>query len=359
MQGAGLHGSFSEDPNRGLQPRVFDYLFSQIQDLFKEGEREHLVKCSYFEIYNEQIMDLLNPTAGNLQVREDLKAGVYIEGITEEITNNSEDAIEVLQKGARNRHVGATNMNQESSRSHSVFSMTIESKQIQEGITNLKTSKFNFVDLAGSERQKQTAATGTRLKEATNINKSLTVLGSVINALVDVAMGKSQHVRYRDSKLTFLLKDSLGGNSMTSMIANISPSSSAFGESLSTLKFAQRAKMIKNKASINEEASGSIETLKAQIRKLKTEIEVQNSLIKEYEAGERVLRSGKKSDLSKQGGTFDESRLNEQQKMLIEQNKTQLELEMILREIMQLLDSSESKLKEEISRRKKYVNIMS
>jgi hypothetical protein len=125
-------------------------------------------------------------------------------------------------------------------------------------------------------------------------------------------MGKSQHVRYRDSKLTFLLKDSLGGNSMTSMIANISPSSSAFGESLSTLKFAQRAKMIKNKASINEEASGSIETLKAQIRKLKTEIEVQNSLIKEYEAGERVLRSGKKSDLSKQGGTFDESRLNEQ-----------------------------------------------
>jgi len=119
-------------------------------------------------------------------------------------------------------------------------------------------------------------------------------------------------VRYRDSKLTFLLKDSLGGNSMTSMIANISPSSSAFGESLSTLKFAQRAKMIKNKASINEEASGSIETLKAQIRKLKTEIEVQNSLIKEYEAGERVLRSGKKSDLSKQGGTFDESRLNEQ-----------------------------------------------
>ncbi len=135
-------------------------------------------------------MDLLNPTAGNLQVREDLKIGVYIEGISEEITTCSEDAIGLLQKGAINRHVGATNMNQESSRSHSVFSMIIESKTVLEGITNVKTSKFNFVDLAGSERQKQTAATGARLKEATNINKSLTVLGSVINALVDIATGK-------------------------------------------------------------------------------------------------------------------------------------------------------------------------
>lgn len=290
-------------------------------------------------------MDLLNPTAGNLQVRENMKTGVFIEGITEEITTCSEDAISLLQKGARNRHVGATNMNMESSRSHSVFSMVIESKTIQDGVTNVKSSKFNFVDLAGSERQKQTAATGARLKEATNINKSLTVLGSVINALVDIAMGKKTHVRYRDSKLTFLLKDSLGGNSKTTMIANISPSSNAFSESLSTLKFAQRAKMIKNKASINEEASGSMDTLKAKIRQLKTEIEIQKSVIQEYENGERVLKSGKKSSFSKSGGAFDEKKLDEQQKILIEQNKTQLELEMILREMVNLLDNSESKLK--------------
>ena len=217
-------------------------------------------------------MDLLNPASGNLQVREDFRKGVFIDNITEEVVSSSEDAINLLIKGARNRHVGATNMNIESSRSHSVFSLTIESKTERDGITNLKTSMLHFVDLAGSERQKLTASSGDRLKEASNINRSLTVLGSVINNLVEQTERKNVHIRYRDSKLTFLLKDSLGGNSKTSIIANISPSSCSFSETLSTLKFAQRAKLIRNKAEINEEASGNIDSLKREICRLEHEI---------------------------------------------------------------------------------------
>ena len=145
-------------------------------------------------------------------------------------------------------------MNKKSSRSHCVLTLTIESKKLRGGVEHITMSKFHFVDLAGSERQKMTKSTGQRLREAGNINKSLTVLGSVINSLSE---NKNKHIRYRDSKLTFLLKDSLGGNSKTTMIANISPAALSFSETLSTLKFAQRAKLIKNKASINQQATGS------------------------------------------------------------------------------------------------------
>jgi hypothetical protein len=280
MQGAGLDASsYGECEARGLQPRVFEYLFHKIREHCMDEEVQYLVKCQYFEIYNENIMDLLSPASGNLQIRVDLKQGVFIDGITEEIVTCSEEAIEILKRGANNRHIGATNMNLESSRSHSVFSMTLESKSIQEGMSNIKQSKFHFVDLAGSESQKQTGATGDRLKEASNINKSLTVLGSVINSLVEIAEGKKVFIRYRDSKLTHLLKDSLGGNSKTCIVANISPSSVSFSETLSTLKFAARAKMIKNRASVNEEASGNIESLKTEISRLKVELECSRQII--------------------------------------------------------------------------------
>jgi kinesin family member 15 len=133
-------------------------------------------------------------------------------------------------------------MNAESSRSHSVFSLTVNQKLSKNGVSNIKSSKLHFVDLAGSERQKSTGAEGSRLKEANNINKSLTILGQVISALVDKANGKNRHVPYRDSKLTLILKDSLGGNSRTFMIAAISAASSSYTETLTTLKFAERAK---------------------------------------------------------------------------------------------------------------------
>jgi len=145
----------------------------------------------------------------------------------------------LIQQGAKNRHVGSTSMNKESSRSHSVLTTIIETKSMSEGgVWNIKTSRFHIIDLAGSERSKYTNTVGERLKEAGMINKSLSALGNVINSLVDISEGKSRHVHYRDSKLTFLLRDSLGGNSKTVIIANVSSSSICYGETLSTLKFA-------------------------------------------------------------------------------------------------------------------------
>lgn len=259
--------------NRGLQPRILENIFLMVLNESKsEAQKEFLIKSSFIEIYNESIIDLLNPSSHSLMLREDIQKGVYVEGVMEEVLVSLDDAIKVVQRGSRNRHIGATNMNISSSRSHSVFTLFIESKCILNGVKHVKNSKFHFVDLAGSERQKQTASSGERLKEAGNINKSLTVLGSVINGLVENSDGKKTHIRYRDSKLTFLLKDSLGGNSKTSMIANISPSSSSFSETLSTLKFAQRAKLIKNKALINEESSGNLDFLKKEIKRLNIEL---------------------------------------------------------------------------------------
>ena len=277
---------------------------------------------------------------GNLQVREDLKRGIFIENITEETTSNSEQAIDILRKGARNRHVGSTDMNAESSRSHSVFTMTIESKRTDSlGVTHLKSSKFHFVDLAGSERQKQTSTGGTRLKEAGNINKSLTVLGSVINSLVEVSQGKKKHINYRDSKLTFLLKDSLGGNSKTTMIANISPASINFSETLSTLKFAQRAKLIKNQASINEESSGSIEVLKAEICRLRKELETMKVRVPAEVASFETARRAPNS--------FSQEAIEEQQRALMELNKNQIDLETLLHEVSQEYEHAESRAKAE------------
>ena len=207
------------------------------------SELSFLIKCSYLEIYNEQIMDLLEPSSINLHVREDIKKGVYVEGLQEDVVGSYRDMIHLIQKGGKNRHVGATALNRESSRSHSVLTTIIESKSMSHtGVWNMKTSRFHIIDLAGSERSKNTDAVGERLKEAGMINKSLSALGNVINSLVDLSEGKSRHVPYRDSKLTFILRDSLGGNSRTVIIANISPSSVNMGETLSTLEFARRAK---------------------------------------------------------------------------------------------------------------------
>ncbi|EAR98391.2 kinesin motor catalytic domain protein (macronuclear) [Tetrahymena thermophila SB210] len=256
--------------HRGLQPRVFEYIFNELQKF--ENSR---VKCSYLEIYNEQIMDLLSPSGSTLLVREDQKKGVYIEGLSEEKVTSAQQAIELLNTGARNRHVSATQMNIESSRSHSLFSLTIETKdKDNDGLEKIRCSKFHFVDLAGSERQNLTGAAGQTLKEASNINKSLTVLGCVINSLVEQNQGKQRHIPYRDSRLTFILKDSLGGNSKTFIIAAISDASISFQETLSTLKFAQRAKMIKNKAQLNEENNiTDVKVLRLEIKQLKERLE--------------------------------------------------------------------------------------
>ncbi|CAN8258819.1 unnamed protein product [Cochlearia groenlandica] len=262
-------------PNRGMMPRIFEFLFARIQAEEESRRDERLkynCKCSFLEIYNEQITDLLEPSSTNLQLREDIKSGVYVENLTECEVESVQDILQLITQGSMNRKVGATNMNSESSRSHSVFTCVIESRWDKDSTTNMRFARLNLVDLAGSERQKTSGAEGDRLKEAANINKSLSTLGHVIMVLVDVANGKPRHIPYRDSRLTFLLQDSLGGNSKTMIIANASPSVSCAAETLNTLKFAQRAKLIQNNAVVNEDFNGDVLDLRRQIRLLKEEL---------------------------------------------------------------------------------------
>ncbi|XP_014509145.1 kinesin-like protein KIN-12C [Vigna radiata var. radiata] len=259
----------------GITPRVFDYLFMRIkaEEESRKGHKlKYSCKCSFLEIYNEQITDLLMPSSTNLQLREDLKKGVYVENLTEYRVETVYDVLRLLLQGTANRKVAATHMNCESSRSHSVFTCIIESQWEKDSMTHFRFARLNLVDLAGSERQKSSGADSERLKEAANINKSLSTLGLVIMTLVDLAHGKPRHVPYRDSRLTFLLQDSLGGNSKTMVIANVSPSICCANETLSTLKFAQRAKLIQNNAKVNEDASGDVSALQWQIQQLKGQL---------------------------------------------------------------------------------------
>eukprot|EP01041_Mallomonas_annulata_P006961 gene6961-14137_t len=265
---------------RGLVPRVLEYLWSRIsrQDRQSDsgGEVFYVCRCSFFEIYQDKVYDLLDAAGvvGStfLQIREDAKLGVYVEGITEEAVNSSEDAARVLALGYRNRHVGETAMNLESSRSHAVFQLILVVTEEQEGLKTSRTSRFSLVDLAGSERQKEANTSGERLKEAGQINKSLLVLGNVINALADKLTSGRRFVNYRDSKLTFLLRDSLGGNSKTVLVATVSPSECNAGETLSTLKFAQRAKVVRTAAVVNEETSGTLLALQKEVLALRTRL---------------------------------------------------------------------------------------
>ncbi|KAK7319825.1 hypothetical protein RJT34_04553 [Clitoria ternatea] len=262
-------------PHRGMTPRIFEFLFARIQAEEESRRDENLkynCKCSFLEIYNEQITDLLDPSSTNLLLREDVKKGVYVENLSEFEVHCVSDIVRLLIQGSANRKVAATNMNRESSRSHSVFTCVIESTWEKDSTANYRFARLNLVDLAGSERQKTSGAEGERLKEAANINKSLSTLGHVIMILVDVANGKQRHVPYRDSRLTFLLQDSLGGNSKTMIIANVSPSICCSAETLNTLKFAQRAKLIQNNAVVNEDSTGDVIALQHQIRLLKEEL---------------------------------------------------------------------------------------
>ncbi|KAH6770100.1 phragmoplast-associated kinesin-related protein [Perilla frutescens var. hirtella] len=274
----GASNALLEEDEQGLAPRVFHRLFERIdeeQNKQADRNRVYMCRCSFLEIYNEQITDLLDPSQKNLQIREDVKTGVYVENLREECVSSMKDVSQLLMKGLSNRKTSATCVNAESSRSHSVFTCVVESrgKSTADGLTRLKMSRINFVDLAGSERQKQTGAAGERLKEAGNINRSLSQLGNLINILAEVSQtGKQRHIPYRDSKLTFLLQESLGGNAKMAMICAISPSQSCKNETLSTLRFAQRAKAIKNKAIINEEMQEDVNVLREVIKQLRDEL---------------------------------------------------------------------------------------
>jgi kinesin family protein 3/17 len=220
-------------------------------------QKRFLVRVSYLEIYNEEIKDLLGKDQSlRLELKERPGIGVYAKDLSSVVCHNADDMERIMSVGNRNRSVGATNMNEQSSRSHAIFSICIEcSDRGPDGAQRLRAGKLHLVDLAGSERQSKTGATGIRLKEATKINLSLSTLGNVISALVD---GKSTHIPYRNSKLTRLLQDSLGGNSKTVMVANVGPADYNYDETISTLRYATRAKSIQNHAVVNEDPKDAL-----------------------------------------------------------------------------------------------------
>ncbi|CAK1597884.1 unnamed protein product [Parnassius mnemosyne] len=266
-----MAGSNSAPELRGIIPNSFAHIFSHIAKA--KDDEKFLVCVTYLEIYNEEVRDLLgNNPHQSLEVKERPDIGVFVKDLTGYVVHNADELEKIMAVGNKYRHIEATAMNIESSRSHAIFSITVESiKKGADGKTHVNMGKLHLVDLAGSEGQSKTQATGTRLKEATKINQSLSVLGNVISALVD---GKSTHIPYRNSKLTRLLQDSLGGNSKTVMIATIGPAESNYVETISTLRYANRAKNIENKTHVNSEPGDALLTrFQQEIDQLKKQLE--------------------------------------------------------------------------------------
>ncbi|TVY88585.1 Kinesin heavy chain [Lachnellula willkommii] len=271
------------DEGRGVIPRIVEQIFASI--LASPGTIEYTVRVSYMEIYMERIRDLLAPHNDNLPVHEEKNRGVYVKGLLEIYVSSVQEVYEVMRRGGTSRAVASTNMNQESSRSHSIFVITITQKNVETG--SAKSGQLFLVDLAGSEKIGKTGASGQTLEEAKKINKSLSALGMVINNLTD---GKSQHIPYRDSKLTRILQESLGGNSRTTLIINCSPSSYNDAETLGTLRFGMRAKAIKNKAKVNAEISPA--ELKAMLKKAQSQITTFETYVSTLDAEVQQWRSG-------------------------------------------------------------------
>jgi kinesin family protein 13 len=266
--------------NKGIIPRLCDSLFGLIAKQ-QSSELTYKVEVSYMEIYNEKVHDLLDPQTNkqSLKVREHNVLGPYVDGLSQLAVTSFQDIDNLMAEGNKSRTVAATNMNSESSRSHAVFTVILTQTLVdtQSGVTGEKVSRMSLVDLAGSERAVKTGAVGDRLKEGSNINKSLTTLGLVISKLADQSSGnknKDKFVPYRDSVLTWILKDNLGGNSKTVMVATISPAADNYEETLSTLRYADRAKRIVNHAVVNEDPNARI------IRELRQEVEALKEMLK-------------------------------------------------------------------------------
>jgi kinesin family protein 5 len=255
---------------QGIIPRMVHTVFEDISST--DSHIEFTVKVSYCEIYLEKIKDLFQPDNNNLKIHEDKTRGIFIADLAEEYVSSEEEVYALMKLGTSNREVGSTNMNEGSSRSHAIFMITVT--QTNSVDLSSKTGKLYLVDLAGSEKVSKTGAEGKRLDEAKNINKSLSTLGMVIYALTD---GKSTHVPYRDSKLTRVLQDSLGGNSKTALIITCSPSPYNEAETISTLRFGIRAKSIKNKPKINREYT--IPELKLLLSKAQEELKLKERRI--------------------------------------------------------------------------------
>ncbi|XP_049596083.1 kinesin-like protein KIF3B [Syngnathus scovelli] len=269
-----MRGVPADSEKRGVIPNAFHHIFAHIS---RTRGQKYLVRSSYLEIYQEEIWDLLMERGRKLELKESPQEGVYVKDLSWVVTKDPAEMHHLLMLGDRSRSVGATNANRCSSRSHAIFAVTVECGSESED--PVRVGRLNMVDLAGSERQSRTGAQGGRLREAAKINLSLSALGNVISALAD---GKGGHVPYRDSKLTRLLRDSLGGNAKTVMIATVGPSERDRHESLATLRYAGRAKNIKNKPRVNEDPEAVLlRDFQKEIARLKALLEERGALAKE------------------------------------------------------------------------------
>ena len=288
------------DPNlRGVIPNAFEHIFGFIQS---EGtSKRFLVRCSFVEIYNEEVRDLLTKNDKALDVREDPKKGTFVKDLSYVTLSNTKDISKCLDRGNANRHVGATSMNDQSSRSHSLFTVYLEIEEGDDRNKKIRTGKLNLVDLAGSERVGKTNATGKTFDEGKKINLSLTALGSVIDAL----SSNRKHIPYKDSKLTRLLSDSLGGNTKTVMFANVSPASFNYDETVGTLRYASRAKLIKNAPKVNEDPKDAL------LRQYEEEIK----MLKAQLAGNIPIANNINNDDNGKNGNIGNDENNENQKV--------------------------------------------